>query len=504
MYTCRFNLNNRKRSRTCSALMFALTLTLNSVCMAAPGQPVHTETQTQRPTSSGKYTNKTEVNPSARPMSENKLENLKQQNGAELENVSLIGGQDASSNNSKLPGKTDASKSDDALKQTTAIKGDTVPTFTPEQQKDCAQVIKDNFHSWLDLLGQKGDELSLPDIGKLLEMPNISAKDAAVLSALCHYFYALEGEHDTHPVSGLTLKQIEHAVEHPEKNGSPAHVKFAEQLIANYVTAFENVRQDTHGNGWSLWGDHDPPELSENVQWKLNDCYLVSAVNGLIKNDPDALKKMIKQTGPDTFRVTFSGYDKPLDIKLTPGEVAAFSYSRHGGCYLAVIGMAVVEVMKATGTDRNAAAAQTPLGPLTDTHTFGWVQKNTFHLLTGKDFVQIHLKDYTQKEWKAFVETALKNKELIGVDYAQDQHFLTIIGLKDVDGQLSVVIKNPWGNERPFEGHSGPDGVFTIPLADMVSTKFGSITIEKSNYDHVVNANTSANPSGNSAVAQTK
>ncbi|MBY0547586.1 MAG: hypothetical protein K2W95_09855 [Candidatus Obscuribacterales bacterium] len=379
---------------------------------------------------------------------------------------------------------------------------DSSPQPTPQQRAECEDVISKNFSDWIKLAGGTGDKISLRDIGKLLEKPDLPAKQAAAVAAIAHYFYALEGEHDVNHIYTLSSKEILKAIEDPSSQGKQG--KYAVQLVLNFHTGYENVREDTHKDGWSLWGDHNPPILSENVQWKLNDCYVISAINGIIKNDPGALERMIKQTGPDTFVVRFPGYTEPVKVQLTPGEVAAFSYSRHGGCYLAVLGMAVVKVMEATGTDKNPAAAMTPLGAITDTHTFGWVQKNTFHLLTGKDFVQIQLKNYSPTQWKEFIENALTNHELIGTDYAQDQHFLTIIGLKNVDGQLSVVIKNPWGNERPFEGHEGKFGVFTIPLVDMVSTKFGSITIEKSNFDKVTMVQEQGNSTATTSDAQAK
>ncbi len=473
--------------RVLGITMCAMILSSNSLLLAAV-EPVHTESHAQP--ANVKRVNRTGTNPGpSHETPEVKSGDWKPANGVKLQD-SVLMGSEASPQTVDSKEASTKSETNKNTKEATAKEDD--EHYTPEQQKECSTVVKDNFHKWITEAGGTGDTLTLPEIGILLRDDNLPPKQAAAVAALAHYFYSLEGEHDTNPVSGLTLKQIEHAIEHPDKNGSSTHVAFAKQLIANFHTAYENVREDTHKDGaWSLWGDHDPPILSENVQWKLNDCYVISTINAMIKNHPGDLKNMIKEIPPNTFIVNFPGYDKPIEIKLTPGEVAEFSYSRHGGCYLAVLGMAVVHVMKATGTDHNKAAAQTPLGALVDTHTFGWVQKNVMHLFTGHDFKQITIGNYGEPQQKAFIETALRNHELIGIDYGQDQHFLTIIGLKDVDGKLMVEIKNPWGTLRPFEGHSGPDGVFTVPLSDLGPTAtgksgFDSITIRKSDYDHVM------------------
>jgi hypothetical protein len=379
------------------------------------------------------------------------------------------------------------------------------PAYTAEQQKACASVIEENFQQWCTMAGAKNGKLSLAEIGKLLELPNLPFNQAAALAAIARYLYALEGEHDVHKFYYVTQNKIVNVVKDPSNNGSSGRDKDAAQLIANYQTAYENLLSDMQNGTWSLYGTTPGPNgsppgptSSTNIQWKLNDCYLISAINGLLNTHDGAqtLMNMIQQKG-NTFVVTFPGYSTPITVTLTPGEVAQFSYSKGGGCYLAVLGMATVQVMNATSKtgDKNPAGNKTPFGALIDTHTFGWVQKNTFQLLTGQPFTQIQLKNYTEQQWQTLIQTALGNNELVGTDYGQDQHFLTIINTEMVNGQLCVVIKNPWGTTRPFEGHEGPDGIFTIPLADMVSSKFGSITIQTSDLKLVTAGQSSAGAS---------
>jgi hypothetical protein len=378
----------------------------------------------------------------------------------------------------------------------------------PENVQEAAQhfdkTIEAHWESWTQGTGK----LTIVQIGKLLDNPDITGKQAAALGALVDYFYKMHrkvtsiGTATT--TDAFTLQELQDAMKDLSGNS-----RANEGLADDYRTALIQIKDDTTKDGFTLFGKKNPPEYGENVQWNVCDCYFVSAVNAMLRLDPDAIVKMIKQTGPDTFEVYFPGYKdgkQPVKVTLTQGDIAMFSHTRDGGSYLAVLGRATNEVMKLEGADSNKVANRTPIGTVVDEGSH-WVEANTFHLLTGKKFEHIQLKDHTTAEVNEMIEYALKHNEFIGLGEGFSpisKHYLIITGIHD--GIVDVY--NPWGTTGWYapEGNGAltflPDtakptdqgpvfrlekGHFQVALNDMVKDGFGGMTFQKKDLDAAKN-----------------
>jgi hypothetical protein len=369
-----------------------------------------------------------------------------------------------------------------------------IPKNIQESSKHLMKTMEEYWDSWTEGTGK----LTITRIGQLLDNPNITGRQAAALGALVDYFYKLNRSVTSlataNSTDAFTLKQLKNALQDLTGNNRANEV-FAD----DYRKALIQIRDDTTKDGFSLYGKKNPPEFGENVQWNVCDCYFVSAVNAMLKQDPNLIVQMIKQTGPDTFEVYFPGYKDgkvPVKVRLTQGDIAMFSHTRDGGCYLAVLGRATDEVMRKEKSDSNKVANQTPIGTVVDEGSH-WVETRTFHLLTGKNYTQIKVKDYTTAQLNEMIEYAIAHHEFIGLDVgstAIGKHYLIITGIHD--GMVDVL--NPWGvngwyapkgggieylPNLPKPTGEGPvfkmvNGHFQVPLKEIDKSGFGGMTFQ--------------------------
>lgn len=369
-----------------------------------------------------------------------------------------------------------------------------IPKNIQESAKHLTTTIQDNWSTWTN--GQ--DTLTITRIGQLISDPSTTGKEAAALGALVDYFYKLNRSvtslSEANSVDAFTLPQLQAAL-----SDLSGHNRVNEVFADDYRLALIQIKDDTTKDGFSLFGKKNPPQFGENIQWNVCDCYFVSAVNALLKQDPNKIVQMIKQTGPDTFEVYFPGYKDgktPVTITLTQGDIAMFSHTRDGGVYLAVLGRATDKVMRMEGSDSNPVANQTPIGTVVDTGSH-WVERNTFNLLTGKQYTQIKIQNYSTDQLEKLIDYATKHHEFVGLGAGFSPisvHYLLITGIHN--GMVDVL--NPWGvtgwyaptqggitylPDSPKPTGTGAvfkmkDGHFEVPLKDIVADGFGSMTFQ--------------------------
>ncbi len=416
-------------------------------------------------------------------------------------------------------GKHDKRKSSKTWKQKLkeASTGE-IPENVSEAAKHCSSTMAKYWNTWT----QGSGVLTIKRIGQLLNDSDITGKQAAALGALADYFYR-----ENRKVSSLktadkkdsyTLTEIQSAL-------ADLTVKRTNEALADdYRTALIQIKDDTTKDGYSLYGKLGSPRFGENVQWNVCDCYFVSAVNAVLQHDPSAIENMITAKPPDTFEVRFPGYKDgktPVTVHLTQGDIAMFSHTKDGGCYLAVLGRAADEVMRLEHDDHSSAGNATPLGTMVDQGSH-WDETNTFHLLTGQNFTQIKTTQYTTEELKKLIEYAQDHNEIIGLGEAYSpisKHYLLVTGFKD--GELDVL--NPWGQTRyytplgndplpflpdmvkPDSGHvfAMHNGHFKVPLKDLVKWGFGSLTIQRQDLQAVLGPDSDKNSGSDSKLLST-
>src|SRR5262249_9412964 len=116
----------------------------------------------------------------------------------------------------------------------------------------------------------------------------------------------------------------------------------------------DEVREDgkAQPQNLSLYGPTGKVVKNDVRQGDYNNCFFLSCVWGAMNSLGDSyVTNMIKQTGANTFQVTFPNHS-PVDVTVTPTEASMYSYVTNGGCYLTVLALAADKVVLShTGGD---------------------------------------------------------------------------------------------------------------------------------------------------------
>lgn len=225
-----------------------------------------------------------------------------------------------------------------------------------------------------------------------------------------------------------------------------------------------------------LYGPNGLTKNAHIIQGAENDCYLLSAINGLIKtpNGVNAIKNMIAQVPgkPNQFTVTFPG-QSPETVHLTDTELGMYSRVDQGGQWLAVL--SVAEAMHKNTNMLNPELTMKP----------GY-QQQTLTLLTGTKYIMTKLPKQMEPGSIDRIANIINNSLQKGVPIGIDtgDHALTILGYKAGTNKQNgtVIIKNPWGTNgwyNPIQGtwsvnkpkagtwYLMKGGVFTVPISEL-------------------------------------
>lgn len=249
-------------------------------------------------------------------------------------------------------------------------------------KSDSATEIANNLpiylKDWMKYL-KKGDcekkcTLTYDDVLKLIEDEKITGQQAAVLGAIATQ---LNDENSTKET--FTLKQL-------QKLFSPNNAIY----YSYYYTAILNINgvRALSGPKEKLFGPTGALSSSTQiVQNQLGDCFILSAINGLLNTPggPEKLQKMITRVPgkADEFLVKLPGDPKTMHIKLTQSKLAMYSNLTQGGEWLAVLSDA-----------ESRARRDNPESGIFN----GGFQTQTLHLLTGKPYENKVLSPFTRKQ----------------------------------------------------------------------------------------------------------
>ncbi|MDP7039523.1 MAG: C2 family cysteine protease, partial [Myxococcota bacterium] len=284
-----------------------------------------------------------------------------------------------------------------------------------------------------------------------------------------------------------------------------------------------------------LWGGSGI-NASEICQNDLGDCYFLSALASIALSDPGAIENMISyDPETDLYTVTFAGvaYDESgsvvpsgemveivIDDELLQkviyddnGEVLGYgdvgaSMTDTDGDGVWEIGVALIEKAYALYVDQmNALAEEQGQPPF-----FGDIDPNNasgYDLLNEGGFMETALISITgeQHNWSPVTMIGedwgggLSSEEwLMDLLSAADEgvnvcvgsmvdcdleglvggHAYTVLGLVEVEGEMMVALRNPWGVGEPA-GNGDNDGVFLLTM-DEFHSNFDQIAFNSETY----------------------
>ncbi|MDR3490961.1 MAG: C2 family cysteine protease [Gammaproteobacteria bacterium] len=427
--------------------------------------------------------------------------------------------------------------------QTTEASKNKVPTASASVTT-ATNTINKNFDSWAG----RGATLTPKNLVDALSNPNITNREeAALLGAIADRVNSLStwspsslsvidqklkeaGYTGAFPASsypdgktwvweGMTVTLT------PVKHSNPltytTHVSFTQkQLLADinaknsklyglYAKAVTNLNNSYSSTGVPKlgYGSNQPLTSSTHLmQGPVGDCYFVSAVNGVLQTNPQALEQMIKPDAkhPDWFTVKFPGDTKSILVKLTPAEVAAASQVVGGGVWLAVLSNAEAQYRASHSGDADRTDKHE--GSLDMLH--GGSEEQTFPLLTGLPYQTVSLKKQSSTALGNGFQAMVANEPQMSahpgyyainpqVGINTSGHALLIVGYDPTT--QSLLILNPWGStgyynppsmkfssnlptKEPQNGnwYSMQNGLFTAPISQLQSNDFVGMTIPNS------------------------
>jgi hypothetical protein len=221
------------------------------------------------------------------------------------------------------------------------------------------------------------------------------------------------------------------------------------------------------------------PDPDDIEQGDLGDCYFLSSVAALAKDDPQAIRNMIRDNHDGTFTVTFPGDPShPVTVEgPTDEELKRFAHDKDG------VWVAVLEKAHRYYTERVAADP-------------GGDPSQALELLTGKKFDTESVAASNGSVSDAQVATMLTKSMQSGQEVVAwsppnpkngppatkvvPSHAYTVLNY-DAATQ-TVTLRNPWGT-LGFDGkkipslHDEGGGVFTVSLDDF-RKNFCNMSIE--------------------------
>lgn len=238
-----------------------------------------------------------------------------------------------------------------------------------------------------------------------------------------------------------------------------------ENTFGGFKWKLERQSMDLFANG--------TPDWKSVEQGRIGDCSYLAAIVAKTKNDPEAIKKMIKDNGDGTYDVTLPG-KKPVKVtRPTEAELAYFGTAGKDGLWLSVLEKAIGQSegrgnllwnTKLPQDELNGALGSTGIRSISSRSADG-------------DFLSVT----SQNRTRARLDDAFKNNRVVTAGIRRSLtddgdtavlptgHAYSVIGWdRKTD---TITLRNPWGrrelrdaNGKPIDGTD--DGIFTMKMAD--------------------------------------
>lgn len=216
----------------------------------------------------------------------------------------------------------------------------------------------------------------------------------------------------------------------------------------------------------ALFANQDNPVSSVNAdaikQGVIGDCQFLASLATVASNTPDAIVKMIKDNGDQTYTVTFPGApDKPITVpRPTDAELILFNGAGKYGTWATVLEKAFAEYKK----QHSAAKDEPELAQ--EAINAAASPEDALRMLTGAPvrFVEPlftktdELRELLSRDGVSIVCGVSMFQQVVSgmYDYPAN-HAYSVLGFDPggADGG-TVIMRNPWGRE------SGPKGTFKV------------------------------------------
>ncbi|MCK6548698.1 C2 family cysteine protease [Myxococcota bacterium] len=211
------------------------------------------------------------------------------------------------------------------------------------------------------------------------------------------------------------------------------------------------------------------PDWKSVEQGRVGDCAYLAAIVAKTKNDPEAIKKMIKDNGDGTYEVTLPG-KKPVTVtRPTEAELAYYGTAGKDGLWLSVLEKAVGQSQgrgnllwntKLPQDELDGAIGWRGINPITSRSTDG-----DLLVATTKNRTRTRLDDAFKNN--RIVTAGIRNQIGSGETPLPMGHAYSVVGWdRKTD---TITLRNPWGrgelkdaNGKPRDGKD--DGVFTMTM----------------------------------------
>lgn len=342
-----------------------------------------------------------------------------------------------------------------------------VPLSNSDAASQINAVIEGDWIAWT---GGANHNLTIGMVAALLKNPKITGSQAAVLGMIADQMYSDAGT-TPRTIPSYSESQV---LGYILGTSNDPNAIFAGQGLSFYASSMSQIASSTLSTGkFNLYGTYLGPQLSLVQQGMLGDCFFLSALDSVLNQNPQKISNMITETATGAFVVRFPTGRIEV-VRLTDGEIGAFSQAAGNGAWLAVMGMAENKALVGEpGVPGDLQRA--PLGLVSD----GGFPAQSLHLLTGQHYTDLgsgNLNKLSLTSIDQLLQQDLANNTPINIS-SQD-HALSILGYNASSRTLTIL--NPWGVSGSFGAYEDPgimnpymevqmvNGVFQLSLSNAV------------------------------------
>lgn len=225
-------------------------------------------------------------------------------------------------------------------------------------------------------------------------------------------------------------------------------------------------------------------------QGQLGNCYFPSALSGIAKFQPQALKDSIKDNGDGTYTVTFKKVDYNGKVTNHPVTVDADLYVRAWGgpLYGSSSGLNSPDKMELWYPIIEKAFAAWK-GSY-DTIGRGGVSSDVMEAILGRKASYMSARGATETAvWNRIKTSIDKSLPVSAGTYGESEsarytntgvyanHSYSVLGYEETGGQKYVLLRNPWGESEPLPGDGKNDGIFKLKLSDFMKLYQSVMTV---------------------------
>jgi hypothetical protein len=298
------------------------------------------------------------------------------------------------------------------------------------------------------------------------------------------------------PEIGPALRQrFEHVRQLPRLTESFVN----EQLTRGADPALKGTKVSYQRIEGELFGASGP-KVSHIKQGGLGDCYFLAAVGSVVADDPSAIRNAMRDNGDGTYSVRFYknngdavwikvDADLPVDAN---GKLAYAKGVDSDGDGKLELWVPLME--KAYAKFEDKYGPKDGVDGYADIGAGGHARK-AIQTLTGKD-ASNHKIPASDSKLEDLLSPANDGSAVVlnvgtsGGGWVAN-HAYTVVGTFEVDGEVRVSLRNPWGTREPDAADHGArenDGLFSVSLDELRDHASSIDSNAKSNSGNLLDA----------------